>query len=100
MAYPDTILTSSSGIRGIMPKRKSGSKTKGGGTIAKSSNDVKRAADNQSRSNLQFGVAGLIALVVALIGNRLVDNSSDNSEVALVICRFFFRADPVFTLPS
>eukprot|EP00986_Skeletonema_menzelii_P012745 scaffold7197_cov88-Skeletonema_menzelii.AAC.8 len=65
-----------------MPKRKSGSKTKGGcSTITKSSNkNVKRATDNQS--NLQIGgVAGLIAVAVALIGNRLVGNSGDNINI-------------------
>jgi hypothetical protein len=62
-----------------MPKRKGGSKAKGGGNIAaKSSDNVKRGADNQSNLHVG-GVAGLIALVVALIGNRLVDNSSGNS---------------------
>ena len=61
-----------------MPKRKSGPKIKGGGRTAKSSSNsnVKPATDNQSNYLQVGGVAGFIAVAVALIGHRLVGNNS------------------------
>lgn len=67
-----------------MTKRKSGPKIKrGGGTIAKSSisnDDVKPATDNQSNYLQIGGVAGFIAVAVALIGHRLVGDNSGHID--------------------
>lgn len=70
----------------IMPKRKSGPKIKrGGGTTAKSSisNDVKPSTDNQSNYLQIGGVAGFVAVAVALMANRLVDNNSGHINIKI-----------------